>query len=138
MQRLFTTFPNGSPGVGLLLLRLAVTAVLVTHGSACLRDPGASPGTWAVGALAAATGGLLAVGFLTPLCGALASAMAAGLALSLLPSPTTNVLGSGLPTLVVVLTAAALGLVGPGAFSVDAALFGRREIAFPRTERRRD
>jgi hypothetical protein len=27
-------------------------------------------------------------------------------------------------------TAAAIVLVGPGAFSVDAALFGRREIAF--------
>jgi uncharacterized membrane protein YphA (DoxX/SURF4 family) len=139
VQRLFTTFPGGSPGLGLLLLRLAVTTVLVTHGTACLGDPAASLAAWTVCALAVVTGGLLLVGFLTPLSGALASALAAGLAFSVLPSPRTNVFAPDAPTLVLVLvlTAAALALVGPGAFSVDAALFGRREIAFPRTEPRR-
>jgi uncharacterized membrane protein YphA (DoxX/SURF4 family) len=138
VQRLFTTFPSGSPGLGLLLLRLAVAAALLTHGGASLAVSGAGPDTRAVGALAAVTGGLLAAGFLTPLCGALASALAAGLALSLLPSPRTNIFEAGLPSLVVVLTAVALVLVGPGAFSVDAVLFGRREITFPRRERRPD
>ena len=65
---------------------------------ACVCDPGASPGAWAFGALAAATGGLLARPLLDPFCGELASAIAAGLALSMLPSPTTMVVGPGLPT----------------------------------------
>ena len=138
MQRLFTTFPGGSPGLGLLLLRLAVAAALAADGVACLADGRASLGAWAVGALAGITGSLLVLGLLTPLSGATAAATVAGVALALLPSPRGQVFGDGATAFAWVLAAAALALIGPGAFSVDAALFGRREITIPPAERRRD
>ena len=131
MQRLFTTFPSGAPGFGLLLLRLAVAAVLAEHAGACLFDAGASSGAWMVGVLAAAAAVLLALGFLTPLSAASAVVIAAGLALRVLPSPSRSAFGVGAATLAVTLAAAALALLGPGGFSVDAALFGRREITIP-------
>jgi uncharacterized membrane protein YphA (DoxX/SURF4 family) len=131
VQRLFTTFPSGAPGFGILLLRLAVAAVLVEHAGACLFDAGASSGAWIVGVLAAAAAVLLALGFLTPLSAASAVVIAAGLALRVLPSPSRSAFGAGATTLAVTLAAAALSLLGPGGFSVDAALFGRREITIP-------
>lgn len=41
----------------------------------------------------------------------------------------------GTAAIVGLAAAAALGLVGPGAFSVDARRFGRREIFIPATDR---
>ena len=131
MQRLFTTFPSGGPGFGLLLLRLAVAVVLADHGAASLFDVTPSAGAWVVGALAAVAAVLVALGLLTPLSGAAAAAIAAGLALSVLPSPSRNAIGMGATAFAVALAAAALAFIGPGAFSVDAALFGRREITIP-------
>lgn len=131
MQRLFTTFPSGAPGFGLLLLRLAVAVVLAEHAGACLFDVGASSGAWIVGVLAAAAAALLALGFLTPLSGVAAVVIAAGLALGVLPSPSRSAFGVGATTFAVTLAAAALAFLGPGGFSVDAALFGRREITIP-------
>ncbi len=97
MQRLFSTFPGGVPGVGLLLLRAVVGGWSILHG----------------GIPAIAAGGLLAIGFLTPL--------AAGLSVAILGFSDARWLVS-----------LALALLGPGAFSLDARLFGRREIIIPR------
>jgi hypothetical protein len=123
VQRLFTSFPGGSPGFGLLLLRVSVAVALFAHGATYLVDSRSNPGKWAIGALVALTGGLLVLGVLTPLSSAVAAA-------------TALLFGTGLPTLLIMLTATALALLGPGAFSVDAALFGRREISFPRAHQR--
>jgi len=132
LQRLFSTFPNGSPGVGLLLLRVGAAVVLIVHGAACLADRSPSGwGTWAVGATAAVTGALLLMGLLTPLASGLAAAATAGIALSWLPSPTPNAFGAGITAVLPVVVSAAIALLGPGAISVDAALFGRREITIP-------
>lgn len=43
--------------------------------------------------------------------------------------------GAGQTTLLLLVMAVALGLLGPGAYSVDARLFGRREIEVPRGPR---
>src|SRR5258708_39861010 len=95
VQRLFTTFPGGAPGFGLLLLRLAVAAVLAEHAGACLFDAGASSGAWTVGVLAAAAAVLLALGFLTPLSAASAGVIAPGPALRRPPSPSPSAFGGG-------------------------------------------
>jgi uncharacterized membrane protein YphA (DoxX/SURF4 family) len=129
---LFSTFPSGLPGVGLLLLRTGAAAVLIVHGAVCLTDHVAATwGTWAVGAMAVLVGVLLLIGLVTPLAGTLAALGSAGILLSWLPSPTPNLSGAGMAGVLPVVVAAAIALLGPGAISVDAALFGRREITIP-------
>ncbi len=132
MQRLFSTFPDGAPGLGLLLLRVAVAAALAVHTVTCLAERShVTLGAWAVVALAAVGGVSLLTGLLTPLGSAIAALAAGGLTLSFLPAPAGNVFEARLTAVVVVLAAVAIGLIGPGAFSLDAALFGRREITIP-------
>jgi uncharacterized membrane protein YphA (DoxX/SURF4 family) len=132
VQRLFWTFPDGLPGIGLLLLRAGAAAVLIAHGAGCLTDASAPTwGTWAVGAMGTLAGALLLIGLVTPLAGTLAALESAGILLSWLPSPVPSLLGAGVAGALTVVVAAAIALLGPGAISVDAALFGRREITIP-------
>lgn len=130
MQRLFSTFPHGSPGVGLLLLRTGAAAVLIVQGAACLAlRPAGSWGTWVAGATEILAGALLVLGLMTPLAGVVGAIGTAGAALSWLPWPMPFPAGTGVGSLLRVLVMVAIALLGPGAISVDAALFGRREIA---------
>jgi putative oxidoreductase len=132
VQRLFSTFPDGWPGIGLLLLRAGAALVLLAQGMACFAG-GSVPrwGTLAVGAVAVLSGSLLLIGLMTPVAGALAALDIAGIALGWLPSPLPHGLGPGLAGAFPVIVAMAIALLGPGAISVDAALFGRREIKIP-------
>lgn len=130
MQRLFSTFPGRWPGLGLLLLRLVVGVGAAIQGAASLMNADA-PGITTRGAavLAIACGATLLVGFLT-------SAAASVAALSLLTLgwaqrvPAAGVFDAP-GALCLALVAVALLLLGPGALSLDARLFGRREIVFP-------
>jgi uncharacterized membrane protein YphA (DoxX/SURF4 family) len=128
---LFSSFPRGRPGVGLLLLRMTVGLSLAVQGGACLA--GGAPGRWAwtVGLLGLATGASLLIGFLTPVAGSLAELLSVGFAFSWLPSSTPDVLGGEPATVFMVVMAAAVLLLGPGAFSLDARWFGRREVVIP-------
>ena len=127
LQRLFTTFPARWPGVGLLLLRTAVGLVAAVEGGAYIGIDGAgSLRAMAVGLLLAASGASLLAGFLTPLAAALAGSCTACLGLSWLPPPT--LLADDLTIVFVVIVASAIALLGPGAYSLDSYLFGRREI----------
>jgi len=132
MQRLFSTFPDGRPGAGLLILRAAVGgSLLVLGGTYLVHAPQASGWSLAIGLVAAASGASLLIGFLTPL-GVLAGLVAIGLAL-VWPSLACRALPNGkLAALLLGVFAAAVALLGPGAISVDARLFGRREISIPR------
>lgn len=130
MQRLFATFPTGSPGLGLLVLRVGVALALVVHGAASLGSE-STLGASAVAVAAALTAALLLIGLMTPLAGALAALIGVGLATAWLPAPTPNAFEVRLTAVLVVTVATAIALLGPGAFSLDAALFGRREIAIP-------
>lgn len=115
MQRLFSSFPAGRAGLGLLLLRLAAGVFLI------LRSRPGFDGTWAavaIGSVAVVSAVLLAAGFLTPVAGVLGAAAA--------------LLGPGPASAGLAVDAAALVLLGPGAYSVDARLFGRREIVIAR------
>ena len=69
-------------------------------------------------ALAAAV--CLLIGFMTPLVALLVALMAIAFSLTGLSD-----------TFELVVLAAAIGLLGPGAFSIDARMFGRREIRIP-------
>ncbi|WNG29152.1 hypothetical protein F0U62_38020 [Cystobacter fuscus] len=114
MQRLFSMFPEGGPGAGLLLLRLSVALSLLLHPS----------------------GG--------PLMRAMLVLPAIGLCLGVLTPPLAVMCclfsfhdfmvmgGATLPEAgIKLLAAGALALLGPGAHSVDAWLFGRRVVTLP-------
>lgn len=67
-------------------------------------------------------------GFMTPLMSSILVLGAIGIGLSWLPSPSKSLLNTEFSVLNLVVIAAALGALGPGAFSLDARMFGRREI----------
>jgi uncharacterized membrane protein YphA (DoxX/SURF4 family) len=126
-------FPAGRPGVGLLLLRVAVGLIVLVQGIAYLTDRCPALKMWALGLMALAIGSSLVVGFLTPTAAFLAGGGSIAIALSWFPAATLNLYDSKLTAVVVVVMAAALVCLGPGAFSLDAQRFGRREIIIPHT-----
>jgi len=104
---------------------------MLIEGDCYVSEPGPTFATWLLGFSALVSGGLLLVGFLTPLAAAVIGAGAIGAVISSLPTCPSNVFDSkpalifGLTMLLTVIGA------GPGRFSVDARVFGRREIIIP-------
>jgi putative oxidoreductase len=124
LQRLFSTFPDGWPGLGLLLLRFGVAIPLIYFGAADLAGaPGQSPGL-ALRLIAAAGALLLLVGLWTPVAGVVVAIDELWSAFSI------QFLQQGEQWLYVVLAvlAAAVAMLGPGAWSVDSRLFGRKRF----------
>ena len=119
LQRLFSTFADGWPGIGLLLQRLVTGTVLLHQGT--VRSFEATPCAvivpQAVGAIA---GMLLLIGLWTPVAGTLVAIGAGWLLWSNAGNPVSS-------TILAVL-GATLAMIGPGAWSIDARLFGRRHI----------
>ena len=117
MQRLFSMFPNGWPGTGLLLLRIASGALLIRHAVI-------APHSLAIQPLEAVAGALLIAGLWTPVAGALVAvyeSWAAIEAMAAADDPSRAVL---LATI-----GAALAMLGPGATSLDNQLFGRKRFS---------
>jgi hypothetical protein len=118
-------FPAGGPGVALLLLRLSVAAGFFiddpTHAASVF-----SRSDFVVRALLDAA---LCAGFLTPLSST-ASAVLALVDVARFGSVAAPV------ALVTAVNAIALGLLGPGAYSLDARLFGRRVLVLPAKDSR--
>ena len=122
MQRLFSTFPEGWPGTGLVFLRTVAAILPVQQGIAGLLT--APLEALAIVQLAAAgAAALLMVGLWTPVAGVLMAIAELCLAFSHSTDPWTHIL---LATL-----GAALAMLGPGAWSLDARLFGRKRIHIP-------
>jgi uncharacterized membrane protein YphA (DoxX/SURF4 family) len=90
---------------------------------------------WMAGALALVGGAFLLAGFLTPVAGILTALASIAIALSLIPVPAQNLFSDKLATIEVAAIAMAIAFLGPGAYSLDARLFGRREISIPNTSR---
>jgi len=136
VQRYFTTFPGSWPGLGLLLLRIVVGGAASMQGVVYLArmiEPDAP--TWLAGTLAVVSGLALIAGFLTPASAVIAGLMTAFIVATWTP-PDTSVLIDRFAALILIVDAAALALLGPGAHSLDARLFGRREIIIAHDPRR--
>ena len=129
MQRYFSTFPGSLPGVGLLLLRIVVGGGATIQGVLALRQPSELNVLMWVGAVLAVVSGLAVLaGFVTPASGVVAGLATFGIVAMRAPPPGFI---DGLAASILAIDAAALALLGPGALSLDARLFGRREIVIP-------
>jgi len=124
MQRLFSTFPNGWPGFGLLLLRLGVGIALISFGVSGLFAASAEPLALARYFVEAAGAILLILGLWTPVAGALIAMDELWIALSVYSSHPG---GHWNHVFLAVLTAG-VAMLGPGAWSIDARLFGRKRF----------
>jgi uncharacterized membrane protein YphA (DoxX/SURF4 family) len=120
VQRLFATFPDGQPGAALLLLRLSLAGVLAFHGSAYWP---AQPPFWST-VISSGVGILLAIGLFTPF--AAIGGAAVGVIVLFLCRGCDPLTGA-----FVVIVMAALGMLGAGAYSLDARMYGRREVVVP-------
>lgn len=120
MQRLFSTFANGLPGAGLLLQRLITGGVLVqcaiTHCTQAAPIGMLAPQLTGFGA-----GILLIIGLWTPIAGGVAAIAELWVLLAGAGDPWIPILLAMLGT--------SLALIGPGAWSMDARLFGRKQIS---------
>ena len=119
MRRLYSTFAGGWPGVGLILMRLVIGIALVnSSGSVLLSSPAIPIIMLSIVSGAAAI--LLIIGLYTPIVGTLV-AVIEGCKLVTVPADR-------LAYLLVATVAAALAMIGPGLWSVDARLFGWKRI----------
>jgi uncharacterized membrane protein YphA (DoxX/SURF4 family) len=132
LQRLFSTFPGSWPGFALLLLRVIVGVTAIVQGVLYMSRGGSVTAAAVFSAmLLAITGVCLLIGFLTPIVSVLAGVACIASTMSLLPAPAGNLFDGALVSLEMTVMAVSVALLGPGAFSLDARLFGRREIVIP-------
>jgi putative oxidoreductase len=121
MQRLFSTFPNSWPGLGLLILRcvLASSSIAIE-----MQPPTVSPLVSLFHGASIACGSLLLAGLWTPIAALI-------LAVLLL---CTGILHRPVDALPFILMAIAVStaMLGPGAWSLDGRLFGRKKIGIGR------
>ena len=114
-------FPPGCPGIGLLLLRSSAAIALLVGNSGHPQD---LP-VW-IKSAAIILAITLFAGYLTPIAAAIGLPPHGLIWLTL---------GGGSAAIVIIvsLDIIALALLGPGAYSVGASLFGRRVVVVPRS-----
>jgi uncharacterized membrane protein YphA (DoxX/SURF4 family) len=105
--------------------------LLLVQGEFYIGEQNPTPGMWLVGLTALAGGALLLVGFLTPIIGTLVGLGALCIRLSMVPLPEPSLFDGKLPAIQAAAMLIAIVILGPGAFSVDSRVFGRREVIIP-------
>jgi putative oxidoreductase len=96
-----------------------------------------SIGSWSMGLLGVVVGTALLLGILTPVAGALAALCNLCNCVFWLLASGAGARGSVVITVYLIIMSMVVVLLGPGAFSLDAYLFGPREIAIPGAPRSR-
>ena len=134
LQRLFSTFPNSWPGLGLLLFRISLSIALiyfVTPGRPAAKPSESIP--FARDLIAALAGFFLIAGLWTPIMGSLVAIDEIWIALSPYSSGREEVWVH----ILLAILSVSVAMLGPGAWSIDARLFGRKRFDIDRTKGRR-
>ena len=120
MQRLFSTFANGWPGVGLLFQRILTAILLLRIG--VTEITGAPFSSSMIPQLIGAFAGIfLLAGLWTPVVGTMIAITELWITIT---GPNNQWTSISLMTL-----GASVAMIGPGAWSLDARIFGRKRIA---------
>ena len=117
---MYSMFPAGVPGLALLLLRVTASAAVSLF---ALGQQGLGPAKLRLGVCCVSCG-LMCLGLLTPICSGVVAAMGA----------ITMCIQWRTQSAIVWLWVAILlciSMLGPGRFSLDARLFGRKIIRSP-------
>jgi uncharacterized membrane protein YphA (DoxX/SURF4 family) len=123
LQRLFSTFAEGWPGAGLLLQRVLTGTILLYCGAShLLENARLAPSLPYL--IAAVAGILLLIGLWTPLAGITIATVEVWIFLARSGNSLTAILLAGLGT--------AVAMIGPGLWSIDARLYGRKHLQDPR------
>ena len=125
MQRLYSTFPNHLPGLGLLLMRLSLGITLICLAATILLEQPPVANSLVPRIIGVVAGVFVIAGLWTPLAATLAALDQFWIPLSFLSSQK----GGEWIHIALAILCASMAMLGPGAWSVDARLFGRK--AFP-------
>ena len=123
MRRLYSTFADGWPGTGLLLMRLVVGSALIVGASSILWSDPPPINTTIMSVFLAGCGILLIPGIWTPVAGTLVAVIEIWQILTLA--------GDRWVALLLGTIGGALAMLGPGLWSVDARLFGWKRVEAP-------
>jgi putative oxidoreductase len=122
LQRLFSAFPDNWPGTGLLLQRAVIAAFLfrsgVKHPVEVMQFGLVNPQL-----IQAGVGMFLLLGLWTPICGTIIAVVEVWIAFS-------SDCDSGI-SIMLAAFGVTLAMIGPGAWSLDAHLFGRKHFKMP-------
>ena len=134
---MFSTFPDGISGLGLLTLRSALGGALALRAFACLRDRHDwNPLIVTVILLMVLSALLIISGYRTRVAAVAATVAIVAAMMSCTGAPGLEVLDTRTTEVFAIMIAAAVACLGPGAFSLDSRLFGRREIVIPKSPHR--
>ena len=144
MHRFFTTYPGGSPAIGLLILRSAAGLATGIYGVILLSrldrvaNDQFSYASHIVLSLILITGGVFFIlGLMMPLASITLAAweLIAAIVRLALVNPLSGSRFGWIALLILSSIAMALAFLGPGAYSIDALRFGRRRIIIPATKK---
>lgn len=124
MQRLFSTFAEGWPGAGLLVQRILTSSVLLYFGITHFLETGGFDLKNLPYLIAAVAGLFLLLGLLTPFAGITIALAEVWIQLACRGSSLTPIMLAGL--------GGTIAMIGPGLWSIDAKLYGRKHLEVPR------
>jgi putative oxidoreductase len=122
MQRLFSTFAEGWPGAGLLLQRVLTSSILLYFGA--MHPGNAGLKTSGPHMIAAVAGIFLLFGLGTPLAGITIAIVEVWVSLASSGNSLVPIVMAGLGV--------TIAMIGPGTWSIDARLYGRKHLEDPR------
>jgi uncharacterized membrane protein YphA (DoxX/SURF4 family) len=114
----------------LLLLRSLLGVTVAWQASMFAGMPDVSALPWAIACAAWLSGAFLLAGWLTPASSAVAGASFVIVTVARDPAIASALPLNGIGSGCMIVVALAVSLLGPGAYSIDARWFGRREIVF--------